>query len=405
MSFYRRPSPLEITYLGSDRPDYSPCVVEYLIDGIGELDVAQLQEALRVASLANPGVHMRLKGFWGWRYWDDNGPLPRLKVVESDWDGMNSENAPFLGGPIDVRNGPIGEVILVNGPKVKVLVFRLHHSASDGQGIMHWSADVFRVLRGESPQGSKATTTDWDVAQAQAHPEREIVEGQSIPMAPVSQQPTLRRNHWVRLRWQGNYQRMVPKLVLATARVAWQINGDQGRVLVRVPSNLRRLLPADADESLANLIGAIDLEITPASTVQTIRDAIQDAKQRRVDLAVFDPRMKWIPWVPSRWFWPTEKQSTMTHERGTYRMTGTVSFLGRVNLDDYSCPGFTAQGTTILPIAFETRPFFLIGTITQHGLDTALGVPRALADLPQLADLRDRIRQELTRLDDEDTAD
>ena len=119
MSFYRKPSPLEITYAGPDTEETSPFVNQFFIEGEGELVIDDWRAAVEKVAAANKGSRLRLKGVWGWKYWDDQGPLASVEAIDTDWDGSSSENAPILGRPIDIRKGPNAEIILMNS-KVKV---------------------------------------------------------------------------------------------------------------------------------------------------------------------------------------------------------------------------------------------------------------------------------------------
>lgn len=393
MSFYRKPSPLEMTYLSSDTATYSPLVNQFFTEGHGELNLDHWKEAVELASLSNPGVRLQMKGVWGWRYWDDKGPLPLVKKIESDWDGMCSEGAPYIGNPIDIKRSPLSEVILIDGPIQRVL-FRTHHAITDGKGTLHWMAEIYRALRGEKLQGSEGKAYDWEIAQKTEYPERTIIEGGCIPITPNSKNPELRDCRWVRMFWKGNYSKIVPKIILAVCRIAWREHGD-GKILFRIPSDLRRYLEKNAPFTMANAIGAIDLEITPSSTLNSIQADIIKAMRNKSDLSVFTDKAKLAYWLPGSMFKYSAQSLTKVHSEGKYRMTGTISSLGNLDPKDFSYSKFTSRRTYGVPIPYENRPIFIGFSINPDGLLASISMPKALANTEELKDLANQIKKEL----------
>ncbi len=393
MSFYRKPSPLEVTYFGYDTPNYSPMVNQFITEGRGSLDLERWRQAVAQVAEVNPGVRLKLKGRWGWRYWDDQGPPPKVERIESDWDGSSSEGAPCLGAPMNLRKGPLSEVILIQGRYPKVL-YRTHHGIMDGQGMLHFMAEIFRALRGEPLLGSRGTETDWDIAQRIEHPSRDIKEGDCIPVTPISSQPDERGCRYVRLHWQGKYSKLIPKLILASCNIAWETHGE-GKILFRIPSDLRRYLDENAPFSCANAIGAIDLEITPDDTVNSIQSRIIKALRAKKDLSVFPDNMKLAYWLPSGVFVAKPKQLERLHQSGRYRMTGTISSLGELDVNDFSYDDFQTERIYGVPIPFENRPLFIGFCVNPEGLHASIGMPKALATHQQLMAFCEKIKAQL----------
>jgi hypothetical protein len=96
MAYFRYLSPIETTYLASDLAvDAASCAhqtIELLLEGKGSFDLDEWHRAVQLATQANPGARIRLRGAWGWRYWDDSGSPPRIKLIRSDWDTQQSAN-------------------------------------------------------------------------------------------------------------------------------------------------------------------------------------------------------------------------------------------------------------------------------------------------------------------------
>lgn len=394
MSFYRKLSPLEVTYLADDYPDYSMLVNQFILEGSGDIDIKHFKESVARASEVNPGCRLVLKGYWKWRYWDDAGPLPSVDVIESDWDGESSEGAPVLGNPINPRKGPNTQITIVKG-EITRLIFRTHHATMDGMGMLAYAVDIFRALRGEPLQGTDGRKTDWDVVQAVNHPKPSIVKGNSIPVTKVASNPDDSGCRWYRLRWQGKYTKIAAKMTLAACRIAWRNNGTDKRIIMRIPSDLRRYLAEEDGINLGNLTGAIDIEIPPDATVNSIQSSIIKQMRSKEDLSVFPDNSAIAFWMPKRVFRNNPRINKLLHEKGTYPMTGTVTYLGNVDPSQYDFGDFKAISTYGVPIPYETKPIFIGFNVNPDGLNAVVGVPKALATHEELIQLCDELKTEL----------
>lgn len=384
MSFYRTPSPLEFSYIASDLPDTSPMVNQFFVHGAGHIDRQQLQDALIKAAEVNPGMRTRLKGFWGWRYWDDAGPLPVLEEIDApDWDGMSSENCPRLGEVIDPRKDALCQVSLIHAAGDVFLLFRTHHAISDGRGTVHFMHDVFRILRGEAPMGSTSKITEWDIALREERPPRPVVEGGCLPVLKCEKHPGERGCRWQRFYWDGDQNRFTAKLIFTLGQLARENHGD-GKVLFRIPADLRRYMKEDEGFSVANCTGALDLEITAETTMNQIRSSIVKAMRQKEDLSPFKEDQKIAKWLPGAMFRQSDESLNKLHAEGRYRMTGVISYMGDVGEELFRCPDFTPKSLFGAPIALENRPIF-VGAST-HGNVTSIfvGAPKALASQQDL---------------------
>lgn len=401
MSFYRRISPLEVTYLGTDTPERSPFVNQFIIEGhinTDQPDIEQWRRAVIKAAEANPGIRLRLKGFWGFKYWDDNGPLPSVTLKDSDWSGIGDEGCAFSGTPIDVRTDPVAEVILIKDTKhseILRIIYRTHHAACDGKATMHWIAEVFRALKGEPVLGSKGRYMDWDIIKTLEAPERTVREGNCLPVTPTAKDPQITGCHWMRFDVKGTFPRILPRLMIAIAEIARKNNDDpEGKILLRIPSDLRRYWK-DQPLSIANITGAIDLEIKPDDTPKTVHKAIIGQMRKQGDLSVFPKNTFMARWLPPKLFRFRPELYVTHHEKGRYRMTGVVSYPGDLDLNDYSYPGFIATRAYGVPIPFEDRGISAGFFTWQDNVCAILSVPCALANREQLRELGEHIKQQL----------
>lgn len=384
MSVYRTLSPVEVLYLMCNTDRHSPFINQFIVEGTGLLDPQQWQQAIHKAALANSTIRLQLKGFWGWRYWDDQGPLPKLQVIDAcDWDAMNSAGADFLNKPMDPRKNPVAEVILLNTNKPKI-VFRTHHAITDGAGTLHWIEEIFRALRNEPLKGSVTAPTEWQLAQSMKIPKRVVKGGNSIPVLSENNNDVDLSYHWQRLKWHGNQSSIVAKIIIALATLAREQR--QGRFFVRIPANVRRY-SKQKEFNMTNCSGIIDLEVTEQDTVQTIQSKIMTAMLKKQDLSFFaSPLPHLFKWLPKIAFPMPVGALKRLHKKGRYLFSANLSNVGRINLEKLCYQDFTATDGFATPIALENRPICSVITQTSDSINATIGTPSALATPEQLHD-------------------
>lgn len=385
MSFYRTPSPLEFSYIGMDTPADSIMVNQFLAQGKGRIDRQKLENALRKATDVNPGMRTRLRGLWGWRYWDDQGAYPSVEEIDApEWDGMSSEHCPRLGEYIDVRNDPLCQVSIINAKQDVYLLFRTHHAVTDGRGAVHFIKDAFRIMRGEEPIGSTSRLTEWDIARREERPPRPVVEGNCLRVTQFAANPEERGCRWQRFIWNGDKNKLAAKILYGLAQMAWANNGD-GKVLLRLPSDLRRYMKDEEGFTIANCTGALDIELKPDTSLNQIRSQIIKSMRQKEDLSPFLDVHKYGRWVPASMFRVKPEILRTRHESGRYRMTGTVSYLGDVDLEPFTLDSYQPVTLFGVPIAFEANPMFVGAASQGDRTGIIVGIPRALATQQQLA--------------------
>jgi len=394
MGFYRSLSPLEATYVATETPEHTPFTNQYIVEGIGNLDLEQWKSASIKVSKVNPGLNLQLKGFWGWRYWDHSDTTPRVTKITTDWDGLSSENAPDIFRPFDSRKGPNAEIILIENPNAPAKVlFRTHHAITDGMGMAHWIKECFRALRNEPLLGSTGTVNEWDIAKQNQIPESLTADGNCISLSPISKNPEERYCRWIRCDWPGKHSKVVPKLILASSTVAKNRHGNDSKTLFRIPSDLRKYTEAESDFTMANASGAFDIETTDKSTVKSIQSAIIKGMRDKSDLAVFPSKMYLANWLPKAMFNAKAETIKNTHSSGRYRMTGTISYLGALSLEPFSYEGFIAKGRYGVPISLENRGIFIGASNTKDMLSFSLGAPKALVTHEELIELGNELQE------------
>jgi len=398
MSFYRIPSPLEFTYIAADLPHYSPLVNQFFVIGEGNIDSDRLREALALAVASNPGFKVRLRGYWGWRRWDDQGLAPTVEEIEApDWDSSCSDGAPLLGNPIDLRHESpcqIAKIITRTGTHI---LFRTHHAITDGRGTVHLMNEVFRILRGEEPQGSDSRLTEWDVAMREERPESPVSEDGCLPVIKGTTDPDRTGYQWYRFDWKGDKNKFAAKILFANAQLA-RAHFGEGKVLFRIPADLRRYMADDEGFTIANCSGAIDLEIQSNTKLNEIRSQIVRSMRQKMDLAPFKENYKYVKWLPKSLFRVHPESLKRMHREQRYRMSGSISYMGEVDNDQFSCKGFRPFSQFGVPIPFENRPLFIAACTYNEITNIIVGCPRAVCDMAELKQFCQKLSNTLDAL-------
>jgi NRPS condensation-like uncharacterized protein len=384
MSFYRKPSPLEFSYIAADLPNYSPLVNQFFVVGEGSIDTERLQQALNKAVIVNPGIHLKLKGFWGARYWDDHAIAPSVSEVSAPhWNSENSINAPCLGDAIDLRNDTPCKVFIIHAANGTHILFRTHHAITDGRGTVHLMSDVFRILRGEAPLGSTSKLTEWDIAMREERPPGNEFKDDCLPVIKGTVDPNTTGYQWCRFNWNGDKNKFAAKILYACALISRK-NFGEGKVLFRIPADLRRYIKEDEGFTIANCSGAIDLEIKEDAKLNELRTQIVRAMRQKMDLAPFTDKQKYAKWLPKSMFRLHPESLKNMHQAMRYKMSGIVSYMGEVDNEMFRCEGFKPTSQFGIPIPFENRPLFVAACSYNDTTNIIIGCPKAVASMPEM---------------------
>lgn len=394
MAFYRYPSPVELTYIAEDTPETSPFVNQFVVEGEGDLTVAELQAAVDKVAAVVPDCRLVMKGFLKWRYWDDCGPPPRVYEVDaSRWDGHSSDNAPVMGSPIDVRKGPLCEVVLLRGTPLRIL-FRTHHGCMDGVSTVYLMDCVFKALRGEPIEPPTSRITDWDLVQKEGFVEKQVKLGNAKPVFRNPSASTARGYHWKRVSFEGNPSGITGKLMTVLAEMA--NNGDDGRLIVRIPADLRRYLPK-GEVVATNCVAVLDIELDEVLSPKKMQHLVIQSMRNRQDLALFAPTFRWALRVPLFLLKPKEKARLQALQRNRFIYSVMLTNIGEIHPERYSCATFRGTGGFGVPIPLRTPltvGFYYFG----NTIGLSVGMPSAVGTREDLDRVADEIVQRLTAL-------
>lgn len=395
----------EPSYLACDNGKESPYVNQFFVEGKGKVTKDAMERAIQVAHEKNPGISLKLKGRWAWRYWALNPEHPIVIEYQGPWQGNDSSNKEMIDEPFNTRRDVLCTVILFNniqnnGEINFKILFRIHHAICDGVGTLHWIKEVFRALREETLLGSRSDKNELDIIQQENYPPAETLLTESLPVFPISTRPEARGCHWIQVRWPGKDTKILAKLIFILKNIAEEQHG-KGKTTFRIPADLRRYLSKEdkATAQLVNMSGLFDLRFDSDVSVNDIQNTIIKTMRNKQDLSVYPKKLsKLTPFLPTSVFLPKAEFLKDIHTKGICHITGTISYVGKANLTEYSCPGFQALGMYAIPMPLEDKSIY-IGLFTDDaGIQAVLSAPNALSNIENTKALADRIARELESL-------
>lgn len=399
MSFCRKLSPLEC-YFVDDVDSHSFMVNQYVLEGLGELSLMEWRSAVEEAAKHNPGVRLRLRGFWGGRHWDTDGEYPRVIKVNSTWSGDSDLGAEFHGAALNCRVGPCAEVVLIESgePHLSRVVFRTHHALMDGNATLYWIHEVFRALRNEPLLGSESDQNEWELAKKTASPDYAIETKPWLNVPPKVFNgsskneigPDISGCNWIAIKSECNVARVLPRLIKCLSDMARE-NDPEGSVIFRIPSDLRRLLPSEQSYQLGNMVGALDLEIFDHEEANDIYKKILAGVFKKADLSIYPKNLALVNWMPRSSFKPNPKHLKRLRKEDRCDLSGTVTHMGKIENKNLSYPDFRLTRIFAIPVPLEGVSVSIVLIESENGLNICLSVPRALASRDDLVQLTKNI--------------
>jgi len=382
MTYRRKLSPYERLWIAAQ----TSCGFT-MVEGQGELSASELRAAVDIATAANPGSRLTLKGVGPWCYWEESEVPPSIEEVDgSRWDGLGMNSAPFSDqAHMDPKASPSTSYVLIHGPTTR-LVQRTHHATMDGLGALTYLQDVFRALRGEPVIGASGTETDLDLARRLGGRKHQIDFTCLKPFASAS--TGISGSTWERVRVFGKMQsRPLGRLIHGIAAIARE--HGQGQVLIDLPVNMRRQFPEV--RNTGNLTGSLRLSIDPQAGVDDIEALVEQnvAANRQADALISAIPFLYLPiWLLRSIARSKARQAVVKDQ---FAPTAVVSNIGRVDTAALSSATFSADSAIIIPPAYDGVPLFLVISGHAQGFDVSARAPVALASDGRLQALLQRI--------------
>ncbi len=372
----------------------SPFALQMICEGAGTFDIHALRKAVELASAANPGSRLRLRGRLHSCRWVDSEIAPPVREVDGgSWSGYGSDNAPFLERSFNVTEGPTCEVLVIRGNPLRV-AFRAHHAVMDTRGIMFWAEEIFRALQGKPLLGSYSSATDWDVARTFQNNFRKPFPHDNLSLtgkAEGNEQGIV----WGRRTIPGHFRQLLPQVAYYAAHEARR--HGQGNVRFAVPIDLRSRV--QGLRSTGNLSIGIYIDVRPETTIDEIGWDIAWQLREKRDCMIdrWDFIYRYIP--ISILGQEGSRRITGHHSRGLYSLSGIVSNAGRLNTKHFSGGGFECRSVFAIPPYFSYLPLLLWFYGSDNAVELMYAAPRVLATRGRLEDAIDRIVPQLTPTD------
>lgn len=352
-----------------------PFANQFVLEGTGSIDHKQLLNAVEIASQANPGSRLVLRGRLGWSRWVDSGITPRVRLLNGEnWSGHDPEGADFLLEPLPVRSGPTCEVILLSGDPIRV-IFRTHHGVMDGRGTLLWVDDIFRVLNGNAPLGSTLGLTDTQLAKS-------LKAGTEKNLRRVCPAPTglfegnEEGSTWRRIQIKGKHSMLLPKVALFIAQQARRSPSDN--IVISIPVDMRQHA-AVRENNTGNLTGTIKITIAEHTTPEEITQQIQ-AKLEQREFAALNPGISIAPHLPLMLLVAGIQQAAkQMRQDSLFYDSAILSNLGKLNLQPYETKDFKPSGGVFIPLGTDASPLFMGLFGNEGGVEVTAKMPKGFA--------------------------
>jgi hypothetical protein len=184
-----------------------------------------------------------------------------------------------LRRPLDPRTGPTCEVLLSEQDPATV-VFRASHAVMDARGVLAWSRDVFRALRGEPLAGAASELTDRALIRelAPSRRRRTPAPTRHSPLPGTASTPGYR---WQRRTLPGRHPGLMGRILAAFPA---DPSGESLRFMV--PVDQRRHLRTGHPASTANLTLPVFIDLAPGDRWQRVYEQLYAALDQQRDLAL-----------------------------------------------------------------------------------------------------------------------
>ncbi len=402
MTFTRKLSPTERFYIScDDNSGTAPArsvANQMVLEGTGEADVAAWERAVKQASMALQGTRLKLSRKLGFARWVDAGRTTPFVVIEGyDWDGLSSDNSPFLDRPLCVKEGTGCEVLFVRGSQKHHIIFRTHHAVMDGRGTKTFVDEVLRALNGEPLKGDNHFVRDIDMAKKITKvPGKQIHDTVTAPTG-LPQGDDF-GSSWQRRTLPGSYKKVLANAGISIAKAAKKYSDSAVRI--QLPVDLR--MHDDNIISTGNLTGGLLMhvtdETTPESWAEDIKAQLDQNLHARIPRFSGVPVLEVLNWVPlSRLKRYNDKLAAKRNQTGQYRTSGIISNLGFLPVDEFSAAGFRCASVFFIPPYFNTTALFLVLAGNKDAVEVILRVPKQLAKNGRFEHLLDSICDGITQ--------
>lgn len=360
-----------------------PFIMTLEVVGDNDINLDQLKQAVVKASISNPTARSVIRGYLGFSHWvDSHHNAPVFDVP--DW---NYDNAYDLWRKHDIRQGP--NVMVLRIPKG--FVIQIHHALFDGMGIIMFTEDIFRCLRGEPALGENAQYSNQRLFfdRSLQCPAPEIIKNDAKRPFTATHHET--RSVYKRFKVAGRFGQPVSKVAYAIGKAI------EGHCRLKLLVDLRHYQPKE-ERTLRNMTGLVFVDIDQNESPNEIQEKIKIKLNQKLDLTCD----KWFyrigPWIPIRMMRGLLNLFiNKANENPFGRTSGTLSSIGRLPKGFY-CDHFIAKSLIPIPYNDPTVPFFCCMSYTRTHIDFMIKMSAKLGSDGRIDLFAENIKQALQTL-------
>jgi hypothetical protein len=388
--FTRELTPTERAYI-VNAEICPPFANQIIMEGTGVLDLKLWQKAMEVASAANPGSRLVLKGKLNFTRWVDSGKTPRVREVDgSKWDGNSPENDPCTSDPLDPYEGPAVELVLIHGDPLRVAI-RAHHAVMDGRGTLNFLFAITQGVRGEVPISFNSKMTEIQLAKSFQQNGRTPPPHQYL--SPTGKPSGDERGFtWRRVMFDiPKFPNAVGQLAIILAKEAW--SHAEGPVRISIPVDMRaRKTDVLSLGNLTNFMYTeIDKNTTPEDVTKNVKQQI--AEKRDGELYWADSLVRFMPMSMIRKGLLNEIETKK--KTGLYRSSAVISNMQEIPHKIFAGGGFVPNGGLGIPPCVDVIPFFggMARNTELNKFVMIISVPKVLANNGRIDNLMKKIKE------------
>lgn len=365
---------------------FSRFYCQFMLEGEGEIDPERLRSAVKRASDFNPGPRMLVRGFLNFSRLVDSGAPPPVRLIDgSSWDGLSSDGAPFYAKPLDPFRGPACEIVIMKGSPYRI-VFRAHHAVMDGRGVHLWVEDIFKILNGRRPISRFSEYTELEFARKFTGEYRKPFPVYSPAPSGRAEKSGNLRARWIRRRITGHYKNLLGQIAVIIAGEVSKYTKDDFWIAVPVDLRFRN----NDFPTTSNFASIIYINVLPGDTPEVISEKIRERIANKEDMK-FDRADVMCRFAPL--FILEKTLSSMVknrHERGIYSTSASISNIGRIDFNDYTCDGFQPKSAFGCPSGgFYPVNVVLLGY--GNSVEIGMAMPEVLASSGRMEALMERV--------------
>lgn len=323
----------------------SPNEGAIIFEALGTVPAERWRAAVAQVAEANPGLRLCVVGSNRNAHWRSDGPPPRLRTIaDCRWDGRSEVGAEFIWAePLSIDQGPCCELVIAPRGASSLAIFRTHHAAMDGRGLLHFAAETFRALRGEPLLGTNAGFSDVELLVAMGTWYSHARRARTRPLTgPI--QGSEWGNAWRRVTFTGNRRDIMARVAVAMADYYHQHSA--GPAVITVPVDLRRHVPGL--HSTLNFASGLMVQLRRGEGLADFKRKLGHMLDRNMETAYYRV-LEALHWLPMAQLDRLMRRTAKNRLTKPPLETCLISNIGMLDAAEFSCAGFQLQAVYAPP--------------------------------------------------------